>query len=53
MDHQQIVTRMNLIWHSEESIWELSLSSVYSEIFRRMNIKNTLTYAFMCINVQL
>ena len=36
MTHQEIVTRMSLIWHSEESIWELSLSSVYSEIVRRM-----------------
>jgi hypothetical protein len=27
---------MSLIWHSDESIWELSLSSVYSEIVRRM-----------------
>ena len=36
MTHQEIVTRMSLIWHSDESIWELSLSSVYSEIARRM-----------------
>jgi len=36
MTHQEIVTRMSLIWHSDESIWELSLSSVYSEIVRRM-----------------
>ena len=36
MTHQEIITRMNLIWHSEKSIWELSLSSVYSEIVRRM-----------------
>ena len=36
MTHQEIVTRMSLIWHSEESIWELSLSSVYLEIVRRM-----------------
>ena len=36
MTHQEIITRMSLIWHSEESIWELSLSSVYSEIVRRM-----------------
>ena len=36
MTHQEIVTRMSLIWHSEKSIWELSLSSVYSEIVRRM-----------------
>ena len=36
MTHQEIVTRMSLIWHSEESIWELSLSNVYSEIVRRM-----------------
>jgi hypothetical protein len=27
---------MSLIWHSDESIWELSLSSVYAEIVRRM-----------------
>ena len=36
MNHQEIVIRMSLIWHSDESIWELSLSSVYSEIVRRM-----------------
>ena len=36
MTHQEIITQLNLIWHSEESIWELSLSSVYSEIVRRM-----------------
>ena len=36
MEHQEIVTRMSLIWHSAESIWELSLSSVYSEIVQRM-----------------
>jgi len=36
MTHHEIVTRMSLIWHSDESIWELSLSSVYAEIVRRM-----------------
>ena len=36
MDHQKIITQLSLIWHSEESIWELSLSSVYSEIVNRM-----------------
>ena len=36
MNHHEIVTRMSLIWHSEKSIWELSLSSVYAEIVRRM-----------------
>ena len=36
MTHNEIITQLNLIWHSEESIWELSLSSVYSEIVRRM-----------------
>jgi hypothetical protein len=36
MTHQEIVTKLNLIWHSEESIWELSLSSVYSEIVSRI-----------------
>ena len=36
MKHHEIITQLNLIWHLEESIWELSLSSVYSEIVRRM-----------------
>ena len=36
MTHHEIVTRMSLIWYSDESIWELSLSSVYSEIVKRM-----------------
>jgi len=36
MTHQEIATRMSLIWHSDESIWKLSLSSVYAEIVRRM-----------------
>ena len=36
MNHQELVTRMSLIWQSDDSIWELSLSSVYLEIARRM-----------------
>jgi hypothetical protein len=34
--HHEMITELSLIWHSEESIWELSLSSVYSEIVSRM-----------------
>jgi len=36
MEHHEIVTRMSLIWHSDDNIWELSLPSVYLEIVRRM-----------------
>jgi hypothetical protein len=37
MNHNEIVTRLSMIWHTDESIWGLYLSSVYSEIVRRMS----------------
>jgi hypothetical protein len=36
MQHQEIVTQLCLIWHTDESVWELPLSNLYSEIVARM-----------------
>jgi len=36
MTHQEIVTQLLQIWKSEENIWELPLSNLYSEIVARM-----------------
>ena len=36
MTHQEIITQLLLIWQSDENIWELPLSNLYSELVSRM-----------------
>ena len=39
MTHQEIVTQLLQIWQSEENIWALPLSNLYSELVTRMGLE--------------